>query len=165
VTDLPLPPGRGPKEPEPLSESVTHLVEEARMLIPGVTVILGFQLVTIFQAAFDQKLTHEEQIAHLVAIFVTLVSLMLLLTPAAYHRQVERGWVSQGFVRLSSRVITAATPAFAIGVTIDFYVLVRIVTRDVGIAAAAAIAVLTITVLLWYVMPRFGPMSRALRGD
>ena len=40
--------GSGRKEPEPLSQSVTHLVEEARMLIPGVTAFLGFQLIAVF---------------------------------------------------------------------------------------------------------------------
>jgi hypothetical protein len=69
------PPGREPKEREPLTESVTPTVEEARMLIPGVAAFLGFQLVAVFNNAFSRK-----------------------LTPAAYHRQAESGWVSQGFV-------------------------------------------------------------------
>jgi len=85
------------------------------MLIPGVTAFLGFQLVAVFNNAFSQKLTHDEQMFHIGAMFVTLVALVLLLTPAAYHRQVESGWVSQGFVNLSSRLITAAMPLFALG--------------------------------------------------
>jgi hypothetical protein len=51
------PPGPGTKEREPLTESVTHTVEEARMLIPGVTAFLGFQLVAVFNNGFSQKLT------------------------------------------------------------------------------------------------------------
>jgi hypothetical protein len=41
--------------------------------------------------------------------FVTLVALLVLLTPAAYHRQAEPGWVSEGLLKLSSRLITGAT--------------------------------------------------------
>jgi hypothetical protein len=134
------------------------------MLIPGVTVILGFQLAIIFQTAFDQKLDHGEQIVHLIAMFLTLVSLLLVLTPATYHRQVESGWVSAGFVRLSSRLITAATPAFALGLTIDFYLLVRVITKDPTVSGLAAGAVLAITIGLWYAMPRIRPLAHFLRG-
>jgi hypothetical protein len=40
--------GLEPKEREPLTESVTHTVEEARMLFPGAIAFLGFQLVAVF---------------------------------------------------------------------------------------------------------------------
>jgi len=107
------PPEDGDAEAEPLSQSVTHVIEEARMLIPGVTAFLGFQTIAVFNQGF-LRLAHNEQVAHLVAMFLTLASLVLLLTPAAYHRQMESGWASEGFVTLSSRLITAATPAFAL---------------------------------------------------
>jgi len=158
------PPGPGTKEREPLTESVTHTVEEARMLIPGVTAFLGFQLVAVFNNAFSQKLTHDEQMLHIGAMFVTLVALILLLTPAAYHRQAESGWVSQGFVNLSSRLITAAMPLFALGITVDFYLLVRAVSEETTLAAALAVLVLVITVALWYGVPHVKPLARILRG-
>src|SRR5437868_3538472 len=158
------PHGRGPKEREPLTESVTHTVEEARMLIPGVTAFLGFQLVAVFNQSFSQKLTRDEQMLHEWAMFVTLVALLMLLTPAAYHRQVESGWVSQGFVNLSSRFITGATPLFALGMTVDFYLLVRAVSEETTLAAALAVLVLVITVALWYGVPHLKPLARILRG-
>ena len=159
------PPGPGPKEREPLTESVTHIVEEARMLIPGVTAFLGFQLVAVFSTAFSQKLTRDEQLLHVLAMFLTLVALLMLLTPAAYHRQAESGWVSEGFVNLSSRFITGATPLFALGITGDFYLLVRAVTENTILAAITAILVLTIAVVLWYGVPHVRVLERVLRGD
>jgi hypothetical protein len=157
------PPGGGPKEREPLSESVTHVVEEARMLIPGVTAFLGFQLVAVFNNSFSQKLAHDEQMLHVLAMFVTLLALLLLLTPAAYHRQAESGWVSQGFVNLSSRLITAATPLFALGMTLDFYLLVRAVSENTTLALAAAVVILVVTAVLWYGVPHIRPLARLLR--
>src|SRR5438034_6127474 len=132
------PHGRGPKERDPVTGSVTHTVEEARMLIPRVTAFLGFPLVAVFNTAFGQKLTRDEQMLHVGAMFLTLVALLMLLTPAAYHRQAESGWVSQGFVNLSSRLMTGATPLFALGMTLDFYLLVRAVSDDVRLAWLAA---------------------------
>jgi hypothetical protein len=157
------PPGSGPKERESLTQSVTHTFEEARMLIPGVTAFLGFQLVAVFNVGFSQKLTHDEQMLHVWAMFVTLVALLMLLTPAAYHRQAEPGWVSEGLLKLSSRLITGATPLFGLGMTIDFYLLVRAVSEETPLALALALAIFTITVVLWYAMPRMEPLARILR--
>jgi hypothetical protein len=157
----PLPPG--PIEREPLVESISHTVEEARMLIPGVTAFLGFQLVAVFNNAFSQKLTRDEQMLHVVAMFVTLVALLMLLTPAAYHRQAESGWASQGFVNLSSRLITGATPLFAIGITLDFYLLVRAVSENATLALVMALLILAITVVLWYGVPHVKPLAEILR--
>jgi hypothetical protein len=158
------PPGPGPKEREPLTEAITHTVEEARMLIPGVTAFVGFQLVAVFNNAFTQKLTREEQLVHVLAMFLTLVSLLMLLAPAAYHRQAEPGWASQGFVNLGSRLITGATPAFALGMTIDLYLVVRAVSESVMLAALAAVILLAIAVFLWYVVPRVDAIGGLLRG-
>jgi len=118
------------------------------MLIPGVTAFLGFQLVAVFNTAFAQKLTRDEQMVHVGAMFLTLVALLLLLTPAAYHRQAESGWVSQGFVNLSSRLITGATPLFALGMTLDFYLLVRAVSENAALALVTALVILALTVVL-----------------
>ena len=156
------PPEDGDAEAEPLSQSVTHVIEEARMLIPGVTAFLGFQTVAVFNQGF-LRLAHNEQVAHLVAMFLTLASLVLLLTPAAYHRQMESGWASEGFVTLSSRLITAATPAFALGITIDFYLLVRMVTENPYVAAAVALITLAMTAFLWYGVARIKPLAKLLR--
>jgi hypothetical protein len=158
------PPGPGPVEREPLSESVSHTVEEARMLIPGVTAFLGFQLIAVFNSGFSQQLSHDEQMLHVAAMLLTLVALLMLLAPAAYHRQAESGWVSQGFVNLSSRLITGATPLFALGMTIDFYLLVRAVSDDTPLAVALALAILAIAVVLWYAVPHFEPLARILRS-
>src|SRR2546430_14763229 len=133
------------------------------MMIPGVTAFLGFQLIAVFNQGFS-KLDPGEQQAHLVATFLMLVSLILLLTPAAYHRQVERGWVSDGFVRLSSRLIMAATPGFAVGGTIDFYLLVRVVTGEPMLAGVAALLAPALPALLWHGLPHMSPPARLLRG-
>lgn len=134
------------------------------MLIPGITVFIGFQLVAVFNQRFT-ILDDREQMAHVWATFLTLVALLLLLAPAAYHRQAERGWVSEGFVILSSRLITWGTPLFALGITIDFYLVVRIVSHSPLLAAVAALVILAISGVLWYAVPHVKPLERALRAD
>lgn len=133
------------------------------MLIPGITAFLGFQLVAVFNNAFSQKLTRA-QMLHVAAMFLPLVALLLLLTPAAYHRQAESGWVSQGFVNLSSRPITGATPLFALGMTLDFHVLVRAVSESTTVAVVLAVLIFGIAAVLWCGVPRVKPLERILRS-
>src|SRR5205823_1690059 len=63
-----FPPGPGPREPETLSSSVSHLLEEARLLIPGAQALIGFQLVAVFNSRFSEVLDRTEQTLHLLAV-------------------------------------------------------------------------------------------------
>ena len=38
----------------PWPDAVTHLLEECRMILPGLQALLGFQLIAVFSAAFEQ---------------------------------------------------------------------------------------------------------------
>ena len=74
---------------ESLEEAATHVGGEARMLLPGVQTILGFQLMAVFNQRFEQ-FTFAEQVAHFVAFLLVTLTMGLLMAPAAYHRQAER---------------------------------------------------------------------------
>jgi hypothetical protein len=71
------------KETLPLSEAVTHLLEECRMVLPGVQGLFGFQLIAVFNSTFRERLTSTEQIIHLVAIGLVAMSVALVMAPAA----------------------------------------------------------------------------------
>ncbi len=76
---------------ENLEEEATHATDEARMVLPGVQAIMGFQLIAVFNQRFE-SLSLGEQILHLVAFALITLAMGLIMTPAAYHRQAERGW-------------------------------------------------------------------------
>lgn len=40
-----------------LSEAVTHLLEECRMVLPGIQALFGFQLIVVFNPTFYEKLS------------------------------------------------------------------------------------------------------------
>ena len=69
------------------------------MVLPGIQALFGFQLMAVFNNRF-QELTLYEQYIHFSSILlVVIVHRMLIMTPAAYHRLVERGTVSQCLYR------------------------------------------------------------------
>src|SRR4029078_9694536 len=90
---------------ESLEEQATHMGGEARMLLPGVQTILGFQLMAVFNQRFEQ-FTRDEQILHFAAFLLVALTMGLLMTPAAYSRQAEPHTVTRRFVDVSSKLLT-----------------------------------------------------------
>ena len=93
--------------PASLEEETRTVIEEARMVLPGIQAFFGFQLIAVFNSRF-QDLTHTEQVLHLVALLMLAVSIALIMTPAAYHRIAVRGMVSRHFIELASRFLESA---------------------------------------------------------
>src|SRR5437588_6765743 len=52
----------------PLSKAAEYLLDESRMVLPGIQALFGFQLIAVFNSAFEQKLSPAEQRGHLLAI-------------------------------------------------------------------------------------------------
>ena len=71
---------------ETLEEEATHATDEARMVLPGVQAILGFQLIAVFNQRFE-NLSTAQQYVHLDAFLLVALAMSLLMAPAAYHRR------------------------------------------------------------------------------
>ena len=137
---------------ETLEEEATHITDECRMVLPGVQAILGFQLMAAFNERFDQ-FSRGEQVVHLVAFLLVMAAMGLIMAPAAYHRQVERGRVSRTFVNLSSRLLTLAMLPFLAGVCLDAYLVARLILGETRPSLLVAIGTLVILAGLWFFLP------------
>jgi hypothetical protein len=62
---------------ESRSDIVSHLLEECRMVLPGIQALFGFQLVAVFNQSFWEKVAHQEQILHFLAIGLVALSVRL----------------------------------------------------------------------------------------
>ena len=71
------------KEELSLSKAAEYLLEECRMVLPGIQALFGFQLIALFNQGFGEKLSHAQQLLHLVAIILTTLAMALVMTPAA----------------------------------------------------------------------------------
>ena len=74
------------------------------MVLPGIQALFGFQLIAAFNETFRQ-LEPQEQILHFVALVLVAIAIAIIMTPAAYNRLVERGSLSDFFVRLASWLV------------------------------------------------------------
>lgn len=137
-----------------LSEAITHLLEECRMVLPGVQTLFGFQLIAVFNAGFTEKLSRAEQELHLFAFVLIAVAAALIMTPAALDRQSGPREASERFLRVGGRLLLASMLPLMAGIGIDFYLIARIVIGERAPAAGAAAALVAFLVLCWFVFPR-----------
>jgi hypothetical protein len=135
-----------------LEEASTQVGGEARMLLPGVQTILGFQLMAVFNQRFEQ-FSPGEQILHFAAFLLVALTMGLMLTPAAYHRHVERRIVSARFVKMSSRLLTWSMAPFMIGICLDTYLIGKIILKDMVPALVAGLGMFVVLTGLWFVLP------------
>ena len=135
-----------------LEEASTQVGGEARMLLPGVQTILGFQLMAVFNQRFE-KFSSGEQVLHFAAFLLVALTMGLMLTPAAYHRHVERRIVSERFVKMSSRLLTWSMVPFLIGICLDTYLIGRIILNETVPALVAGIGMFVVLGGLWFVLP------------
>ena len=101
----------------PLTRQVEYLLEECRIVLPGLQVLFGFQLAVVFSERFARVLDTTQQQLHLLAMGLVAAAIGVIMTPAAYHRQAEPQRVSESFVRLSSWLLLASMPLLATAIT------------------------------------------------
>jgi small neutral amino acid transporter SnatA (MarC family) len=146
---------------ESLEEEGTHATDEARMVLPGVQALLGFQLIAVFNQRFHD-LSQGRQVLHLVAFLSLALAMTLIMAPAAYHRQAEQGCVTRRFVDFASRLLTLSLVPLAVGLVIDTYLLVWLVVGTELPSVAVAGGVLLVLVALWFVVPQRARQARHL---
>jgi cytochrome bd-type quinol oxidase subunit 2 len=132
-----------------VSDKIRHVLTEARMVLPGAQALLGFQLAVTLMDAFE-KLSWPDRLVHLAALGAVAVAVVLLMTPAAYHRIVERGEETERFHRVASRLVLAGMVAVAIGISLDLYVVAERVLGSRAPAVTLAAAALAVMLGLWF---------------
>ena len=144
---------QGRREAQSLEKIVSHLLEECRMVLPGIQAMLGFQFIAVFNTGFSQQLSPGEQDAHLVSVGLMALSIGALLTPAAYHRIAETHSISDTLINLASCLLSVGMFLLMVAMCIDLYLIARIISHGVLPAAIVAGSVAVILGALWFVFP------------
>ncbi len=137
---------------ESLTEETRAILEEARMVLPGIQALFGFQLIAVFNARFDE-LSAALQVIHLVALVSGAVSMSLVMTPAAYHRIAERGRISSRFTELASWLIAAAMGPLALSIALDAFVVSTVTVGSVAVGALIGASLAIVFLAMWFVWP------------
>jgi Family of unknown function (DUF6328) len=84
VMDIGKPVGTGKWEEVRLEAAASYLLEECRMILPGIQALFGFQLIAVFNQGFDEKLTSGEQQLHFFALFLVALAAALGMSLDVY---------------------------------------------------------------------------------
>jgi hypothetical protein len=137
-----------------LFQAAEMLLEECRMVLPGIQGLFGFQLIAVFSAQFHEMLSRGEQELHLLAIALVGLSIALVMAPAAIHRQMDPCEVTREFIRLGTRLVLWSLAPLAVALCLDFYLVSRVVTGSSAVVAFAA-GLGLVFMVLWWVLPRW----------
>ncbi len=144
--------GSNPKnedEMPELSDRIDQTLSEGSMVVPGNTALLGFGFITMLLESFG-KLPKDVQYVQFAGITMITLSTILLMTPAAYHRLVDRGEDTEDFYKLSSRLLTIALIPFALGINANLYLVAYQVTESYPVALTSALVMLTVFYGVWF---------------
>jgi Family of unknown function (DUF6328) len=89
-------------EAERLDRELIELLNELRVIMPGVQVLFGFLLTVPFQQRFDQ-IDDFQRIVYFATLLLTAASAAFLMAPSAFHRLTFRAGQKPYLVRFGTR--------------------------------------------------------------
>ena len=142
---------------ERLDRELMELLQELRVVIPGVQVLLAFLLTVPFQPRFAQ-LPGSMRNAFFASIACATLATAFLIAPSAHHRMRWRAGEKERLVRLGNQMAIVGTVFLAAAIVLALYVITDVLFTT-NLAILTAVASLAVFALLWYVVPMLGSSS------
>ena len=139
-----------------LDRELLELLNELRVVLPGVQALFDFLLIVPFSDRFAD-ITGMERAVYTVALLSSALACVTFITPPAFHRLRFRRHDKAQLLRIGNRCAIAGLVALAVAMVASFFLIAQVMfSTEVGVALAAVIAVPI--VLLWWLVPlAFGP--------
>jgi hypothetical protein len=146
-----------------LDRELMELLQELRVVLPGVQVLLAFLLTAPFNQRFADLAPRLEE-AYFAAIACATVATVLLIAPSAHHRLRWREREKERLLRIANRTTLWGTVFLAAAIVLAVYVVTSVLFQGrVALLAAAVAAVLF--GWFWYALPLLGRFTADARAD
>jgi hypothetical protein len=146
----------------PLDKAASLVLDESRMILPGIQALFGFQLIVVFSTTFTEKLNVFEQRLHLIAILLVVIATMIILTQAMFHRQTSEKEVAEEFIRIASRLLLLSMFPVVTSISLEFYLISRVILNSVFLALLFTLVIFSLFLILWIGLPRVEALRRLL---
>jgi hypothetical protein len=132
----------------PLKDKIQHALDESRMLILGVEILIGFEFTATFQDGFG-GLPSLSRNLNSVSLTLLLMTMALLIWPAIFHQMAEMGQDTVRMHRFTTRVMDLALVFFGVGLGMSIYIPAVEIT---GVTAGGLLGVVTTfaALVFWY---------------
>jgi hypothetical protein len=145
-----------------LREQMKDALDEARMVILVVQVLLGFQFRVVLERRFD-GLPAFTQAVHVGGLGLLLAAFALAVSPATFHRLAEDGEDTPRALRFASSMVGLALLPFAAALGTSLFIAAEVMGLS-PLAAIVGAAAFMVAIGLWYVWPALrrhrGPRER-----
>jgi Kef-type K+ transport system membrane component KefB len=142
---------------ERLNRELMELLQELRVVIPGVQILLAFLLTAPFQQRFA-ALPGSMRNAFFASIACATLATACLIAPSAHHRLRWRAGEKERLVRVGNQMAIIGTVFLAAAIVLALYVVTDVLFTT-NLAVMTAIASLVVFATLWYVVPWLGSFN------
>src|SRR2546421_2653258 len=131
-----------------LKDKIKLALDESRMLILGAQILLGFDLRSAFEPAFD-RLPRSSQLLKIATLVVLLGAIALIMAPGSYHRIVRGGSDAEDVHQFTTMAMDIALVPILVTFALEVYISIgRIVGMTGGIVGGVSIG--AVGFFFWY---------------
>jgi membrane protein YdbS with pleckstrin-like domain len=139
-------------------QELIEILNEVRVALAGASVLFGFLLVVPFSTGWDDTSTAQD-VAYGVAFVATLLSVVGLMTPTAYHRLRWRDRNKERMLRVSHTGAVGGIAFLAVAMTAATFFVMNELIDAVSAVVVTVFAALSF-LIVWFALPLSTPYER-----
>ena len=139
-------------EDERRDRELIELLNELRVILPGVQVLFAFLLTVPFTNRFE-KITNTQREIFFATFILTAIATALLIAPSSYHRMRWRQHDKERMLRTSNRLALAGLAFLAAAICGAVYLVTDILYDDAAVIALVTTAAAVCYLWFWYGLP------------
>jgi Family of unknown function (DUF6328) len=141
----------GESEEERRARELIELLQELRVVLPGVQVLFAFLLTVPFSARFE-SVSPLQQTVFFGTLVCTAISAGLLIAPSAHHRLLWRKQAREHRLRVANELAIGGLILLVPGMVGTMFVITDILFGSTAAAVATA-AIAGFFLYVWFVIP------------
>jgi len=130
-----------------------ELLNELRVVLPGVQVLFAFLLIVPFSNGFS-KMTDLQRDVYFLAFLTTTVATILLIAPSNYHRIQFRQGDKERMLFTASRLAIWGTAFLAVAIAAVVFVITDVMFHSAAAGVVTAL-VAAFSIVMWYGLPLY----------
>jgi hypothetical protein len=132
-----------------IETKIKHVLEEARVILPGTQVLLGFQFTSVFQQEFN-KMELSLKYLHLAGLCTLTIAIIMLFGIVSYHRIADGGMDTDKFNSFAHNILILSLLFVGAGLCIDIYIVTMIVAKNSLISDILTLIFSLFILFLWF---------------
>ena len=134
-----------------LDRELIELLNELRVVLPGVQVLFGFLLTVPFSQGWS-RVTETERRVFFVTFLCTAIATALLIAPSAQHRILWRAHDKEALLKRANLMAIGGTVFLALAVTGAVWVVTDVIYRQTPTAVVTA-GIAGLFAWIWFATP------------